>query len=319
MTSKQAEWLLLLTIAARSMSYLLSKISLGTLPPLELLGIRFALAFIILCILFRHRLCRVTRKEIKAGIILGAALFSCMACELISLTTIDSSMAAFLENSAVIWVLLIQAVLAHALPNKTTIGATFLILFGISLLTLHGSVPSLSMGEIICLSGSICYATWIIMTGKFAHDMDPFALGIIQMGVMAALSMTSAAVTETLVVPTETLTWEAILGLTLVCTVFGFTFQTVAQKYASASKAGLFTAINPLIAAFLGFLILSESFGVPQIIGGACIITSILLIQTHKTTKTPAPLPFANIKADSFSLKSYYFQYFYCPTRNSQL
>lgn len=282
MKQKQAEWLLLFAIAARSMSYLLSKIGLGTLPPLELLAIRFFLAFFILCLLFRHRLSNVTKEELKAGVILGIALFACMACELISLTTIDSSMAAFLENSAVVWVLLIQAVLLRTMPNKCTVGATILILFGIALLTLQGSVPSLSVGEIICLVGSFCYAIWIIMTGKYARAMDPFNLGIIQMGIMASLSLISSAVTETMVAPTEPATWEAIIGLTLICTVFGFTFQTVAQRYASAAKAGIFTAINPLIAAVLGCLILAESFGIAQIIGGACIIGSILLIQTQK-------------------------------------
>jgi drug/metabolite transporter (DMT)-like permease len=282
MTQKQAEWLLLLTIAARSMSYLLSKIGLSTLPPLELLAIRFFLAFFILCLLFRHRLSKVTKEELKAGIILGTALFTCMACELISLTTIDSSMAAFLENSAIVWVLLIQAVLLRTMPNKRTVGATGLILFGIALLTLHGAAPSLSIGEIICLSGSFCYAIWIILTGKYARSMDPFNLGIIQMGIMASLSLISSALMEPMVLPVEPITWEAILGLTLICTVFGFTFQTVAQRYASAAKAGIFTAINPLIAAVLGCLILSESFGIAQMIGGACIIGSILLIQTQK-------------------------------------
>jgi drug/metabolite transporter (DMT)-like permease len=253
------------------------------MPPLELSGIRFLLAGIVLCFLFRRRLCNVTRQELKAGIILGAVMFICMACELISLTTTDSSAVAFLENSAIVWVLLLQAVMMHALPDKRTLFATALILCGIGLLTLHGTVPSLSVGEFICLAGSVCYAVWIMMTSKFARAMDPITIGTIQMVTLALLSLASSAAVETWTLPEETIVWESIIVLALVCSVFGFTFQTVAQKYTSAAKAGLFTAINPLIAAVLGWAILSETFGVPQITGGACIIGSILLVQLRRT------------------------------------
>lgn len=96
MKQRNAEILLIIVIASRSISYLLSKIGLNGIPPLELLAIRFALTTLIL-LLFHRRLPLLTRQLWKAAGLLGTFLFACMACELISLTTIPSSTAAFLE------------------------------------------------------------------------------------------------------------------------------------------------------------------------------------------------------------------------------
>ena len=51
-----AELLLLTVIVSRSISYVLSKIGLNGMPPLELLSIRFFLTTVILLILFHKRL-----------------------------------------------------------------------------------------------------------------------------------------------------------------------------------------------------------------------------------------------------------------------
>lgn len=124
MKQRNAEILLIIVIASRSISYLLSKIGLNGIPPLELLAIRFALTTLILLLLFHRRLPLLTRQLWKAAGLLGTFLFACMACELISLTTIPSSAAAFLENTSAVWVLILMAVVSHHWPGKQVLTAT---------------------------------------------------------------------------------------------------------------------------------------------------------------------------------------------------
>lgn len=113
-----AELLLLTVIVSRSISYLLSKIGLHGVPPLELLAIRFFLTTIILLIIFHKRLPNITPALFKAAGLLGTLLFGCMACELISLTTVPSSTVAFLENTSVVWVLLLMAAINRHWPKN---------------------------------------------------------------------------------------------------------------------------------------------------------------------------------------------------------
>lgn len=291
MTEKQADILLLLGIAARSSSYVFAKIGLATLEPWNLLGIRFTLAFGILCLLFYKRLSSMTKETWIASGLLGFVLFACMTCETISLQTIDSSMAAFLENTAVLWVLCLEALLFRRLPDKVVILAAITIICGIFLLTMHGTVPSFSIGAAICLTGSVFYAVWILLTSKFARKLDPVLIGIFQMGFIGLFSLSGSLFHGTLALPTQPIEWEVILALVLICSVFGFTLQPIAQKYTSAEKAGLFTAMNPLIAAFLGWSILAETLGIAQLIGGALIIGSIIAVQLRQHSQKAAAQP----------------------------
>lgn len=286
MTEKQADLLLLAGIAARSSSYLFAKIGLATLEPWNLLGIRFALTFGILCLIFYKRLGAMTKETWIASGVLGFVLFACMTCETVSLQTIDSSMAAFLENTAVLWVLCLEALVFRRLPDKLVLAAAMTIICGIFLLTMHGTVPSFSLGAAICLTGSVFYAVWILLTSKFARALDPVLIGIFQMGYISVFSLGGSLLHGTLSLPTQPIEWEVILALVLICSVFGFTLQPIAQKYTSAEKAGLFTAMNPLIAAFLGWSILSEALGTAQLIGGALIIGSIIAVQLHQQHRT---------------------------------
>lgn len=285
MNSRQAEILLFSVIAARSTSYTFSKISIHALPPLELLGIRFLLSSLLLCILFHRKLVRIGREEIKGGILTGLSLFACMACELVSLTMIPASSAAFLENTAVLWVILMGAFLKRKIPGLKTIFSMALVITGIGCLTLKGNEISFSAGELICLAGSIFYAVWILLTGHFAKRAEPISIGLLQMGVMGILGLAFSFLLEIPVPPAGLSTWASLSGLILLCSVFGFTFQTVAQKYASPEMAGFFAAAAPMMAAFFSWLILGEAMTWIQMAGAGLITVSLVLMQRSEKEK----------------------------------
>lgn len=63
----------------------------------------------------------------------------------------------------------------------------------------------------------------------------------------------------------------------MVCSGFGFTLQPVAQAGTTAERAGMFCALNPLVASVLGVVFLQEHIGGQGIVGAALILTGILL------------------------------------------
>lgn len=284
MVQKHAEILLIGVLILRSMSYALSKIGLSEIGPFELLAIRFSIAFIVLAIIFHKRILSMSKETLRASILLGTALFCCMGCELISLETVSSSTVAFLENSSVIWVLLFLGILEQKVPSTKTLACTVGVILGVGLLMLKGTAFSLTVGEVIGIVASMCYAVWIIWTSRFASHLDPVALGVTQFGFLALYSAIAMVLVETPIIPTSTETWEAIAGLTIVCTIFGFTCQPVVQRYVSPDKAGLFTTINPVIASILGVVFLGEAFGPLQLLGSICILSSLIAVQLKGTT-----------------------------------
>ena len=61
------------------------------------------------------------------------------------------------------------------------------------------------------------------------------------------------------------------------CSGFGFTLQPVAQAGTSAERAGMFCALNPLVASVLGVVFLHERLGAESIVGAFLILAAILL------------------------------------------
>ena len=67
-----------------------------------------------------------------------------------------------------------------------------------------------------------------------------------------------------------------LLMAAVVCSVFGFTLQPVAQRALSADRAGMFSVLNPLAAIVWGRLVLAEPITPVKLLGAALVLTGIL-------------------------------------------
>lgn len=274
------EILLIAVISARATSFIFNKLLLQSMSAFNLLSLRFLIAFFLLCILFYKDIRRMSKKHILSGIIIGTLFFGMMFFEMLALQQADTSLISLLENSAIIFVPLINIVLTRKLPNKLTVISTIIAMSGVVLLALQQG--SLSGGFTYGILAGLCYALGIIATDKLTTEEDPsLSIGIIQVGTMGTLSLLLTLTTESLVLPQTLPQWGMLAMLILVCTGFGYTLQPVAQSHVSTEKAGLFLSVNPAIAALLGVVVLQESLGILGLVGMSLILVSILLPYTH--------------------------------------
>ena len=277
LTRRSAEMLLAAVITARATSYLFSKLILKGMGMFNLLGVRFSLAFALLVLLFFPRLKSASRKTVAAGAVMGGMYFLVVAAELSGLKRMSSGNASFLVNTAIVIVPLLQALISRRLPGGKVILSTLLCMSGVAVLTLGGSV-GFGAGECFCLLAALLYAATIVITDRLSHSgIDTLAAGVIQVGVIGAVSLLMSFLTETPRQPSGTGEWFGILMLAVVCSCFGFTLQPVAQSGTTAERAGIFCALNPIVASALGVLFLHEPFTVKTVTGGLLILFGILL------------------------------------------
>ena len=277
MKQRNAELLLAGVIVARATSLLFSKLSMRALDPFNLLGLRFTIAFGLLMLLFGRRFRGVKLRTVFHGFLLGASFFAVMTAELFGLRATDSSTTSFLENTAIVWVPLLAALLRRRAPGRRDLGCAGLTLLGVGFLTLKGGVPSFGQGELLCLAASLLYAGAILLTARLSREDDPLLLGILQLGFLGLLGFGASFLFEQPRLPAAPAEWGMVLMLALVCSGFGFTLQPVAQRYVSAEKAGLFCALNPLTAATLGVLFLGEPLTPAGLIGAGLIACGFVL------------------------------------------
>ncbi len=278
----QASMLMVTVVVARSIAYTFSKTALLELPPLCLLATRFLLAFGVLAVLFRHKLAGARFREIFHGCILGALLSGVMFLEMLSLPMTDTTVVSFLENTATVLVPLLAFVLFKEQLGAKTLLAMGLAAVGVALLTLSGGQASFSAGEAFALGAAVLYAAFTLATGRFSRGGDPFVLGIVELGAAGAICLAASCALEAPMLPERPETWGCLAVLVLVCSVFGFTFQPVAQKFISSDQAAFSLALSPVSATLVGVLFLGERLSLAQTCGAALVLAALVLCVLSK-------------------------------------
>ena len=259
-SARGLEILLALVMMARGTSFIFSKLLLETMSTFNVLALRFGIAFLVLAALFARRLYRASRKVWLAGFLIGFLYFLVMSLEFTALTIADTGPVALTEHTSIVMVPLATAALAQVRPNPVMLLSAFLAVTGVGMLTLPGG--NLSAGLLIALLGAVCYAVTIIVTHRVTHSpAEGFTVGIIQLGTLALLAGIASLFLESPHLPSSPAQWGMLAVLVVVYTIFGFTFQPVAQARVSAEMTGILAALNPAVAAIIGALVLQEQFG----------------------------------------------------------
>lgn len=285
---RASEILLALVIIARATGYLFSKLGMAGLGIFNLLALRFLIAFVLLAAMFAPRLKRIDRHSLRAGLIMGGMYFLVMTAELSGLKRTASSTVSFLENTAIVLVPLFAAVVYRRAPGRKALLCAAVTLAGVGFLTLGGGVR-FGAGEAFSLLAASLYAGAILTTDRLTHkgDADALAAGIVQVATIGVLSLAASLIVETPRLPQSGTEWVSVLALAVVCSGFGFTLQPVAQAGTTAERAGMFCALNPLVASVLGVVFLHEQIGLQGLVGAALILSGILL----SYAKFPERLP----------------------------
>lgn len=264
-------------MVARGSSFIFSKWLMDSLAPMNVLAVRFIIAFVVLAIIFWKKIKAISKNELIGGALLGVCYTACMVAEMYGLRLIDAGTASFIENSAVVIVPLYVAILTRTLPKKMTVICALIAFVGVGFLTVSGGL-TVNIGIILAIIAALIFGVCIIVTDKVSQTGDPITMGILQIGFMGIFSLIITwCVDKQPRLPQTGVEWGMILLLALICSCFGFTFQPLAQKYISPEMAGVFSAINPLTTCFLGILLHEEAFGIVKILGGVLIVTAVLI------------------------------------------
>ncbi len=275
-TQRKCELLLATAIIARSTSVIFSKMALGSFGPFNLLALRFIAAFILLSLIFAKKIIHIRRKEILYGMILGVLYTGLLTTELFGLRMTDSGTTSFIENSAMIFVPLLQLILFRKKPAGTDYIRLTLAVGGIAVLTLGGTGGLFRGGSLMLIGTALLYASIIIATARFAKECDPLLLGIAEIGTVGVLSLILSIIFESPRLPQTGMEWLMLLALAGICSGVGFTLQPIALRGTTAERAGMMCAISPMSAATLGIIFLQEDFTANKAIGCALILLSLM-------------------------------------------
>jgi drug/metabolite transporter (DMT)-like permease len=286
-------------------TYLGIRIAVGSIPPFAMAAVRFAIAGLVLlgvvAVVRRGSIRRPSLREWRDSFIVGALLMGGgMGAVAWGEQTVPSGITALLIAMMPVWVAIFGRIfLGERLPRAAAIGIAtgmlgVVILVGPSLAIDRSLDPA---GIVALIISPMSWAVGSLFSANRARlPKDPFLTTGMQMfagsTVLAGASLLSGELRSFRV---ETITTDSLIAfvyLTVVGSLVAFTAYAWVLRHAPLPLIATYAFVNPIVAVFLGWLILQEQVTPRQLIAGAVIVVGVGLIvaaRSRMTSVRPRP------------------------------
>ncbi len=278
-TPKQADIMMLIVAFVWGSGFVATKSTLDSLSPMQIMSYRFIVASIMALIFFRKRLKTIDKKYIKAGVIMGIFLSTGYIFQTYGIQFTTAGNNAFITSTGVVMVPFIYWLTIKQPPKKNNLIAAFMMLVGVSLLTVDFSeLGTFNIGDGLTLLGAFFFACHIVATSYLVQDKDPIILNMVQM-FFCALFFTSTLLIDPQIQPITVSGLSGTIYLGLFSTFLCFSLQTTAQKFTGATHAAIILSLEAVFGSLLAIWLLSEGYNSIMIVGFVVIFFSVLMAE----------------------------------------
>ncbi len=137
---------------------------------------------------------------------------------------------------------------------------------------------SVGWGELLTVLGAAAFAMHVLMLDRHAERHRLGTLVLVQLTVVAAVSLLLAA-PGGVVVPGTSELWLAVVVTALPCTALAYWLQAWAQRRLSATSTAVVLAGEPVFAGLAAVWLGGEVLGPRVLLGGALIVTAMVLVE----------------------------------------
>ena len=261
--------------------------ALGSMKPFQIMMVRFLLASVLMGMISMGQHKKEGELEnragaIKAGILMGIALFAGFALQIIGLQYTTPSKNAFLTALNVVIVPFIAfIILKKKVGMKGIIGAIMSVI-GVALLSLNGNL-TLSLGDGLTLLCAVGFAFQIFFTGEFVKKYPASVLNMVQMITAFVLSAVSLVIFGENDLQVTTQGWLSVLYLGVISTTVCYLLQTACQKYVDETKAAIVLSMESVFGTIFSIIILHEVITLRMVIGCAIILAAVIISNLSET------------------------------------
>jgi drug/metabolite transporter (DMT)-like permease len=256
-----------------------------TMPPLLTSGVRFMVAGSIVWLVLRARRGRaamaVTREQVVSCAIIGSLLVAggnglVMVGEL----HVPSGVAALIIASVPLWVVVYRWIGGERVPRATLAGVA-LGFAGVALLLLPGGSGGGTrfLSLLFLVLAAPCWALGSYLSKRRTLPADPFLSTALQMMLGGATSAVAGMLSGELGdVHVAAFSGRSLAGfayLIAIGSLVAFTAYVWLLQHAPISKVATYAYVNPVIAIFLGWAILSEHVTGTIVAGAAIVVASV--------------------------------------------
>jgi len=282
----QADVLLAISALLWGTTFVAVKEAVTELPAELIIAIRFLIGFLFLALVFGPA-CRKNRWNcLHTGIILGLILGVAYWYQTTGLRYTSPSASAFITGMNIVFVALIDSLLAKRFPSRKVLLGVATATAGLLILTWTSRFQA-RPGDLLTLFCAVLFGLHIVLTARWIKGCDPRIMTILQFGVVSALFW--------LVLPA---TWHPVtftgrhlvilLLLGLFPTGIAFLFQTTDQKYTPPIHTAIILSAEPVFAALFSLARGTDTVSFRLICGGLLIVLGTYFSAAEEPVKADA-------------------------------
>lgn len=266
--------------------FVASDMALKSLRPFQIMAIRFLLATILMGGASIRELKGIDFKELRAGILMGCALFVGFAFQIVGLQYTTPSKNAFLTALNVVMVPFIAFLILKKKISMKSIAGAVMAIFGVGLLSLEKNL-SLGLGDALTLVCAVGFAFQIFFTSEFVKKYRAVVLNFVQMLTAVLLSVVSLFLFGETEFHVTSQGWLSVLYLGVISTALCYLLQTASQRYVDETKAAIILSMESVFGTIFSILILHEQVTLRMICG--CVIILAAVIVSNLADAQPEP------------------------------
>ncbi|HEX4717326.1 MAG TPA: GNAT family N-acetyltransferase [Thermoleophilaceae bacterium] len=296
-SARAPDWLVWLALGSIYLiwgsTYLAIRVMVETVPPLVGAGFRFLIAGAIFYLFLRLRrgaaAVRFTGRELLAASVAGTLLcFGGNGLVTVAEQHVPSGIAATLIASVPLWIVLFRRLSKDPI-NRVALVGVLIGFAGVGVLMLPGERPhGLSMGPMLVVV--LAAALWAIGSyypRSWPLPRDVFLSTALQMVTSGAVMIGVAAVAgEFGKVDPGGFSTKSVAGFIWLVTagsLVAYTAYVWLLKNAPISKVSTYAYVNPVVAIFLGWLLLNETITGTIVLGATLIVASVALVVSRES------------------------------------
>ncbi len=288
----RADALLMLVAIVWGIGFVIQRTAMETIGPMTFTAVRLliGMASMLPLLLVARRLQPATlkktsRRKLLLGLV-GAGTAMCLGAVLqqTGLVHTTAGVAGFITGLYVVFVPLLGLLVGYFV-RWTTWSAVAVATGGLYLLSVHGQ-PTVNLGDILVLLGSIAWAAQVLITGWLAVRCDPVRIALFQTAFAGFITLGFAIPWEQPEIAAVLTLWPEFLFSGVLAVGAAFLLQIIAQQDAPPAHTAVLLAMEAVFGALAGWAFLAEELSPTQITGCLLMFLGIVLAQL----RPPRPL-----------------------------
>ncbi|WP_379969675.1 DMT family transporter [Ectobacillus sp. sgz5001026] len=269
--------------------YVVVKIVVAVIPPLELVWMRYLVAIVALLVFgfFTRQNWRIEKRDFLIIIAIGVIgnTISIVTQETGTMLSSAQMGAIITSSTPAFMVIFARLLLKERLTLKKGLSVC-LATIGVFLIVGVGHVNlSSKLGGISLLIAALTWALMSVLVKRVPSEYSQIVVTTYSI-LVALIVLTPFVLPRLHAIPISELThpaiWGGILYLGIVSTAGGFLLWNRGLQMLNASSGGIFFFFQPVVGTLLGWLILGESIGVTFWIGSILILTGVFFVIFEK-------------------------------------